>query len=423
VVAASIARERIRSPMRRADRHNLHVEWWDEEDRRAERTAARRQANRRAAYRRRRLVAALFVLVFLGFLLIVAGDIGGDGKFTGPLPEEAQQEAKPVDFTVEASGGILIHSPLWARAQELAGGTGYDFAPFFAELKPYLKKADLALCHLETPMTSAPPQSYPIFNTPPELATGVKQSGFDACSIAGNHWVDQGQEGIDESVKTLDKAGVIHNGANPSAAYQRKPVIINVKGVKLGFLAFTTDTNGIPLPHPWSLNMAKLPLIKDLVKRDLKAGADAVIINLHFASEILPQYQTELTAAEKKLGEDVAAIPGVAAVVGQGPHNIQRILWSGKVPIVYSDGNLVSNQSLAAGLPENTQDGMLVFIDFTSRAGKVKAKRVSYGPTWVSIPDYTVLPVGTALKKGHRTVELAGRGPKIQPIPKQLPAG
>jgi poly-gamma-glutamate capsule biosynthesis protein CapA/YwtB (metallophosphatase superfamily) len=384
-------------------------------------------------FRRRRLAAvSIFVIVLVGFVLIVAGHLGSGGKFTGPTP--APPESKPVRFTVEASGGILIHSPLWARAQELAGGTGYDFAPLFSELKPYLQKADLALCHLETPMTSAPPTSYPIFNTPPELATGVKQSGFDACSIAGNHWVDQGQHGIDESNKILDKAGVIHDGANVSPAQQRKPVIINVNGVKVGFLAFTTDTNGIPLPHPWSLNMAKLPLIKDLVKRDLKAGADAVVINMHFASEILPQYQTALTPAEKKLGEQVAAIPGVAAVVGQGPHDIQKILWHRGVPIVYSDGNLVSNQSPAAGLPANTQDGMLVFIHFVSKDGKVKAEKVSYVPTWVSIPSYTVLPVGTALAKGqadatqlrdsyNRTVDLAGRSSKVQPIPKRLPAG
>jgi poly-gamma-glutamate capsule biosynthesis protein CapA/YwtB (metallophosphatase superfamily) len=407
------------------------VEWWDGDERRETRIAARRRAQREAVYRRRRLAAiSLFVIVLLGFFLIVSGDLGGGGKFTGPTPTATQ--AKPVNFTVEASGGILIHSPLWARAQELAGGNGYDFAPLFAELKPYLQKADLALCHLETPMTSAPPTSYPIFNTPPELATGVKQSGFDACSIAGNHWLDQGQNGIDQSVKTLDKAGVIHDGANPSAAYQRKPVIINVNGVKLGFLAFTTDTNGIPLPNPWSVNMAKLPLIKSLVKGDLKAGADAVIINLHFASAILPQYQTALTSGEKKLAEQVAAIPGVAAIVGQGPHDIQKIDWIHGKPVVYSDGNLVSNQSPAAGLPADTQDGMLVFIDFTSRDGKVQAKRVSYLPTWVSIPSYTVLPVGEALQKGqadatalrdsyNRTVSLAGRGPKVQPIPKKLP--
>jgi poly-gamma-glutamate capsule biosynthesis protein CapA/YwtB (metallophosphatase superfamily) len=409
------------------------VEWWDEDQRRADRVETRRRQQQEAVYRRRRLAAiSLFAIVLIGFVLIVAGDIGGGGKFTGPTP--APSEAKPTHFTVEASGGILIHSPLWARAQELAGGTGYDFKPLFAELTPYLKKADLPLCHLETPMTSAPPTSYPIFNTPPELATGVKQAGFKACSIAGNHWLDQGQNGIDQSNKILDKAGVIHDGANPSAAAQRRPVIINVKGTKIGFLAFTTDTNGIPAPHPWSVNMAKLPLIKDLVKRDLKAGADAVIINLHFASAILPQYQTALTSGEKKLATQVAAIPGVAAIVGQGPHDIQKIAWIKGIPVVYSDGNLVSNQSLAAGLPANTQDGMLAFIHFVSKDGKVQAKKVQYVPTWVSIPDYTVLPVGTALKKGqadatqlrdsyNRTVDLAGRGPKVQPIPKQLPAG
>ena len=75
---------------------------------------------------------------------------------------------------------------------------------------------------------------------------------------------------------------------------------------------------------------------------------------------------------------------------------------------------------------------MLAFIDFVAKDGKVKAKNVRYVPTWVSIPDYTVLPVGTALEKGQadatqlrdsydRTVALAGRGPKVQPIPSKLP--
>jgi poly-gamma-glutamate capsule biosynthesis protein CapA/YwtB (metallophosphatase superfamily) len=217
-----------------------------------------------------------------------------------------------------------------------------------------------------------------------------------------------------------------------SQAQQQKPVIINVNGVKLGFLAFTTDTNGIPLPHPWSLNMAKPTLIKELVQRDLKAGADAVIVNLHFASAILPQYTTAITAGERRLAEFTAGLPGVAAIVGQGPHDIQKIDWIDGKPVVYSDGNLVSNQSPAAGLPANTQDGMLAFIDFVAKDGKVRAKRVRYVPTWVSIPDYTVLPVGRAIEKGQadptqlresydRTVALAGRSAKVQPIPRKLP--
>jgi poly-gamma-glutamate capsule biosynthesis protein CapA/YwtB (metallophosphatase superfamily) len=407
------------------------MEWFEDDRSRESRVAARRRHQREVTYRRRRLAAvAIFVVVVLAFVLLASGDLnGGGGGDPSATPEET---AKPVNFTVEASGGILIHSPLWARALSLGGGTQYDFAPLFADLKPYVKPADLALCHLETPMTSAPPTSYPIFNTPPELATAVKQTGWDACSIAGNHWLDQGQHGIDESNKILDKAGVIHDGANPSAAAQRKPVIINVHGVKLGFLAFTTDTNGIPLPHPWSVNMAKTALIKSLVQRDIKAGADAVIVNLHFASFILPQYTTALTSGEKKLAEFTAGLPGVAAIVGQGPHDIQKIDWIDGKPVVYSDGNLISNQSPAAGLPADTQDGMVVLIDFIAQGGKVKAKRVRYVPTWVSIPDYTVLPVGRALAKGQadattlrdsydRTVALAGQGPKVEPIPKKLP--
>jgi hypothetical protein len=80
---------------------------------------------------------------------------------------------KPVYLTVEASGDLLIHSPIWERALELGGGSHYNFTPLFAQIKPYITGVDLALCHVETPMTYAPPTGYPIFNTPPTLATAI----------------------------------------------------------------------------------------------------------------------------------------------------------------------------------------------------------------------------------------------------------
>ena len=40
-------------------------------------------------------------------------------------------------------------------------------------------------------------------------------------------------------------------------------MIMNVNGVKVAFLAYTTDTNGIPLPHPWSVNIASPKRILD----------------------------------------------------------------------------------------------------------------------------------------------------------------
>src|SRR5204863_6009807 len=286
---------------------------------------------------------------------------------------------------------------VWERALALGGGSKYDFAPLFDQIKPYIRGADLALCHVETPMTSAPPTSYPIFNTPPALATGVAQTGWDACDTASNHSLDQGQDGIDQTGATLTKAGLAHDGSFPSAAAQRKPVIVKVHGVKLGFLAFTTDTNGIPAPNPWSVNIAKPALIESDVKRDLGAGADAVIVNLHWGGGIVAEYEQTPTSGQVSLVKKVTAMPGVAAIVAQGPHVVQPIEWVNGKPVVYSEGNLVSNQSPLAGLPSTTQDGLIALISFVAEGGKVRAKIVHYVPTWVSIPDYEVLPVGPAL--------------------------
>ena len=409
------------------------MQWAEEERRRAERRRRRRQVT----YRRRRVAAlGIFLVVLLATVLLITGDLGG-GTSSRQTASQGGSEAsaEPVKFTVEASGDLLIHSPLWARAQTLAGGSGYDFAPMFAQIKPYIRGANLALCHMETPMTSAPPTSYPIFNTPPELATAVGQVGWDACDTASNHSLDQGQDGIDQTGKAFDRAGVVHDGSFPSPAAQRKPVIITVHGkggdVKLGFLAFTTDTNGIPSPHPWSVNIAKPSLIRSEVKRDMKAGADAVIVNLHWGGGIVPEYEQTPSSGQVALAKKVTAMPGVAAVVAQGPHVVQPIRWVNGEPVVYAEGNLISNQGAAVALPAQTQDGLIALISFVAENGKVNARRVRYVPTWVSIPDYEVLPVGTALEKGEadatqlrdsyqRTTSVAGRGPKVQPIPAKL---
>jgi len=417
------------------------VEWREQDRRRGDQRPGRRRRQRQVAVRRRRLAAvAIFLVVLLVAVLAIAGNLGG-GTTNPKLTASSggpDADAPPVKFTVEASGDLLIHSPVWERAQTLAGGSGYDFAPMFTQIKPYIEGASLALCHMETPMTSAPPTSYPIFNTPPELAKAVAQTGWDACDTASNHSLDQGQDGIDQTGKTFDSAGIPHDGSFPSPAAQRKPVILKVHGnggdLKLGFLAFTTDTNGIPSPHPWSVNIAKPDLIKEQVKRDLKAGADAVIVNLHWGGGIVPEYEQTPSSGQVALVKKVTATPGVAAIVAQGPHVVQPIRWVNGKPVVYSEGNLISNQSPLAGLPATTQDGLIALLSFVAKGGKVEAKMVHYVPTWVSIPTYEVLPVGPALHKGQadstqlresyqRTTSVAGRGPKVVPVPAKLSGG
>ena len=143
----------------------------------------------------------------LPFVLAIGSGEGGDGK---PISRGdaggVQRRPEPVRFTIEASGDLLIHTAVWERALALGGGD-YDFAPLFKEIKPYVAGADLALCHVETPMTPAPPTSYPIFNTPPALAQGVKATGWDACDTASNHSLDQAQTGIDATARRSTTPG------------------------------------------------------------------------------------------------------------------------------------------------------------------------------------------------------------------------
>src|SRR5215211_5421152 len=90
----------------------------------------------------------------------------------------AQVPAAPVRFTVAASGDFLIHEPVAAQALADGGGKRYAFAPMFAAIRKRIAGADLAICHVETPLVPGPVRGYPSFRTPPGLAGGIKATGW-----------------------------------------------------------------------------------------------------------------------------------------------------------------------------------------------------------------------------------------------------
>ena len=69
--------------------------------------------------------------------------------------------------------------------------------------------------------------------------------------------------------------------------------------------------------------------------------------------------------------------------------------------VVFSEGNLISNQSPLAGLPASSQDGLIALLDCVAKSGEVEVRRVRYVPVFVNHPDYRVLPVGDALRGGE----------------------
>jgi poly-gamma-glutamate synthesis protein (capsule biosynthesis protein) len=334
---------------------------------------------------------------------------------------------RTVHLTIEANGDLLIHSPIWQRAQRLAGGSGYDFAPLLRYVKPYVSSADLALCHVETPMTSAPPTGYPVFNTPPALARAIEQTGWDACDTASNHSLDQGQAGIASTAAALDHAHIRHTGSFAQPAGQRRTLIMRAKGVRVALLAYTEMTNGIPLPHPWSVNLAHADRILADARRARRRGARVVIVNLHWGTEDVSMPD----AFQRRLADRLTRSRAITAVVGQHVHVVQPVARVNGRIVVFGEGNLLSNQTPAC-CAAGSQDGLLALLRIDVTGNRARLRRVRYVPVWVRHPDYAVLPIGDALHRHladpgelrasyARTVGVAGRGRGISPLPARLP--
>jgi hypothetical protein len=331
---------------------------------------------------------------------------------------------KPVHLLVEANGDLLIHSPIYARALALGGGRRYEFRPMLREVKRYVQSADLAICHVETPMGPGPPHGYPLFNTPRGLARAIKATGWDACSTASNHSLDGGQRAIDATARTLTATGIRHTGSFSSKTAQRRTLLLTVKGVRVAFMSYTEMTNGIPLAFPWSVNVASARRILADARRARRRGAQVVIVNVHWGTE----YQTTPSAFQKRLAHALTASPDITAVLGQHVHVVQPIRSVNGKLVVFGEGNLLSNQSS----PPASQEGLIALLDIDVRGSRARVDAIRYVPLWVRRSDYVVLAVGTALRRGladpatlrasyRRTVAAVGRSARVQPVPRRLP--
>ena len=326
---------------------------------------------------------------------------------------------RPVRLTVAASGDFLIHTPVAQRALGLGGGRRYDFAPLFAPVRRTIAGADVALCHVETPLVPGPVQGYPVFRTPPDLARSIRRVGWDACSTASNHSLDAGQYGIGTTVRALRRAGVKATGTAGSARARRRTTMMRVKGVRVAFLSYTAVSNGQAVPHPWSLNWATPGAILRDARRARRRGARLVIVNLHWGAEFV----SAVTPEQRALARRLTRSPAIDAIVGQHVHVVQPIRRVNGKPVVFGEGNLISNQT-AGCCPAASQDGLIALIDFVVRRGRpVRARRVRYVPTWVRHPDYMVMRATPGSPSWNRTVGAAGRRRGIRPVGRGQAAG
>ena len=286
-------------------------------------------------------------------------------------------------FSAAFAGDVLIHSYIWERAQEDAGGEGYDFAPMWGDVRGLISSVDLAVCHLEVPIAppGEEPSTYPFYGAPRELVTGLAWAGWDRCSTASNHTFDRGVRGIDATLDAFDEEGLTQAGMARTPD-EIAPKVIDVNGVKVSHLSYTFGYNGLEPPkgQEWrsARNNAKR-IVTDAGKaREL--GAQAVIVSMHWGVEPL----SDIVPQQRKLAEEITASGLVDLIVGHHSHVVQPIEQVNGVWVVFGLGNHLSAHPTREFFPFASQDGVIVTVDVeVTDDGSVDVGRPVVHPTWV----------------------------------------
>ncbi|GAB2945676.1 CapA family protein [Micromonospora polyrhachis] len=300
-------------------------------------------------------------------------------------PATVQPVMPRSELTIVAAGDLLVHPPLTDQAAadaRTAGRDGHDFTQVLASVRPVVSQADLAICHMETPLAepSGPFTGYPIFSVPPSLADAAAWAGFDTCSTASNHSLDTGQEGIARTLDNLDRVGLRHTGTARDQVEANRPNVIDVAGVKVAQLSYTFSFNGIPRPQgkEWSANLIDRDTILDEARRARQQGAEIVILSVQWGTE----YQNEPDEGQLGLARELLDSPDIDLIVGHHVHVVQPFEKIGGKWVAYGIGNLTTR--FPDGSPENTQDAVVPQFTFTRTAsGRWEVTRVEVLATWM----------------------------------------
>ena len=258
-------------------------------------------------------------------------------------------------------------APRLALAGDIAIETA-DPAFVMGRVASYFKESAIAFCNCEWPLTDRgapwPGKAGRVVRSRPDLVRAYTMCGFDVVSLANNHVMNYGAEGLLQTMEVLDAAGIAHCGAGATLAAAHRPAVIEWNGRRYAFLSFTSvftpgfeaaaDRPGMAVVRidtsyripkrlhevPGSpLDIDTKPDAEQFERagRDIaraRAETDAVIVSWHWGVSMgyqhLIPYQVELAHAAVDAGADL--------VVGHHPHLVQPIeLYKGKI-IAYSLG-------------------------------------------------------------------------------------
>ncbi|TCZ70214.1 CapA family protein [Paenibacillus albiflavus] len=239
------------------------------------------------------------------------------------------------DVSIVIMGDILLGDTVYPHLER----NGFEYP--YREIKPILEKADVAVGNLEFAVTTRGVKENKTwtFRAGPEVLPAMVEAGFDAVSLANNHAIDYGRQGLLDTLDNVKQAGMGLFGAGQDEKEAYSPWVIEKGGKKFAFLGFsrivrsetwkaTPTQPGVAETHQTDRALAAIGRAKE--------NNDVVIVYPHWGTENTTEvepYQHKLAQAYIDAGADL--------VIGAHPHMLQGLeQYKGKW-IMYSLGNFI----------------------------------------------------------------------------------
>lgn len=202
---------------------------------------------------------------------------------------------------------------------------------------PWMQEADITMVNLECCISTRGTKLEKEFNfrMHPKYLPVFHFGGIDIVNLANNHIVDYGLIGMKDTFHYLDSIGVKYVGAGLDLASARKPQVIEIQGIKLGFLgysfAFAAGKN----------SYGTAPIDTKIIKEDLEnlkknLKADFIFVNFHWGNE-----GKNFANPEQRRIARFAIDNGADVVIGHHPHVLQGMEHYKSGFIAYSLGNFI----------------------------------------------------------------------------------
>jgi len=298
----------------------------------------------------------------------------------------ATPEPAPRSATVRVLGEISMEMDLLKSAYNQTDKT-FDFSPMFSEIAAEIGNADYTIADVEGTLgdTKGFDASDKSMYTPSALLSALSESGVDMLMLANDHALDGGMDELKATIANVSAAGLDYAGAAASAEEKATPVVKEIGGIKVGFVAYCEKmgAKADDDAKAYGVNLVASSNASADIQAVRAAGAEVVIAIVNWGEK----FSHQPNETQQKIAQILAAC-GTDVIIGYNPHAVQPASWietagedgavTGRTLCLSAPGSLLSNQRKAG-----TDCGAIYEFTLSEQAdGSIAIGAPKYIPTY-----------------------------------------